>query len=603
MVEQSVIIDSKAHSLEEIFGAKYSIGYYQREYVWKRKQVEDLIVDLTAEFLKCWKNGDSFEAIRTYNPYFMGELVISEKGGQLSDIIDGQQRITTLTLLLIYILHKYGSCEDFPKSDVERLIYSNDYGVKRFNLDIDERRACMEALFKKGDYDVVDSDKSSIQTIVDRYHDIDECWNPAINENNISHFVYWMMKKIVFSKVWTNSDEFAYVIFETMNDRGLSLTQIDMLRSYLLTKVGDVNRNSAITIFDNAVRRLMDIKLSSKSKAEFEFFKVYLRGHYAEDFSQGNSSSDFVRIGKEFHRWVRDNEVRLGLKSPSDFMEFLLKIEYFSGVYVRIHELLNGRDASKYLYLIVNGDYGFTLQPAPILASINYNDSKYEVERKIQIVSKHLSKMLSWRVWNQTTIAQSAMEAPIYDLCKNVRGKSSADLEHYLNNYDGGCSTLQLSPILNQQNRRRFKVLLALITEIVARESGTSDYVLNKPEIELEHIWSDHYEEHTDEFSTEQEFASARDTIGDLILLPKSFNASYGDDPYSQKVEHYYSQNILAQCLNAKKYENNPGFIQFITNSGLKFKPYEEFKKQAVVERTQLYKSILEWNWRKESSK
>ena len=190
------------------------------------------------------------------------------------------------------------------------------------------------------------------------------------------------------------------------------------------------------------------------------------------------------------------------------------------------------------------------------------------------------------------------MEAPIYGLCKNLRGKDSGSLDSYLSHIDCGCTTLQVSPILNRQNKRRFKVLLSLITEIVARESGTSDYALNKPEIEVEHIWSNHFEEHVDEFATMQEFAAARDTIGDLLVLPKSFNASYGDAPYSQKVEHYYSQNILAQSLNKRKYENNPGFLQFVRSSGLKFVPYDRFMKQAIVDRTELYKSILEWNWR-----
>lgn len=604
MSDQGVIVDSKAHPLKEIFGAKYSVGYYQREYVWQRKQIEDLIIDLSSEFLKCWREGDKTAAIRQYHPYFMGEIVLSVKGDALSDIIDGQQRITTLTLLLIYLLHRFGTRLPAPKwkADVEHLIYSDDLGTNRYNLDIEERRNCLDALFNNGEYRPTATESQSVHTIVERYADIEECWNPLITEVNIDHFVYWLMEKVVFSKVWTNSDEFAYVIFETMNDRGLSLTQVEMLRSYLLANVGNGNRKKAMELFDGIVKRLMDIKLSSKSKAEFEFFKMYFRGHYAEDFSQAkNSNSDFVRIGKEFHRWVRDNEMKLGLRTEEDFMDFLRRIDYFSRVYERINTLLQGRDANRYLYLIVNGDYGFTLQPALILAAVSYQDREDEIDRKIQIVTKHLTKMLSWRVWNQTMISQSALEAPIYELCKNVRGMNSAELGAYLKSADCGCDYLQPGPLLNQQNKRRFKVLLALITEIVARESGTGDYVLNRPEIEVEHIWSNHYEQHLDEFQTEQEFATTRATIGALLVLPKSFNASYGDASYEVKVQQYFSQNVLAQSLNSKKYENNPGFLQFVARSGLAFKPYAEFKKQAILERTELYKSILEWNWRREA--
>ena len=121
--------------------------------------------------------------------------------------------------------------------------------------------------------------------------------------------------------------------------------------------------------------------------------------------------------------------------------------------------------------------------------------------------------------------------------------------------------------------------------------------MLNKPDIEVEHIWSDHFEKHLDEFEYKTVFASMRNNIGDLLVLPKSFNASYNDAPYSVKVVQYFEQNILAQSLNENKYKNNPNFKRFIDNSGLQFKSYQEFKKAGIIERADLYKSILEWNF------
>lgn len=153
--------------------------------------------------------------------------------------------------------------------------------------------------------------------------------------------------------------------------------------------------------------------------------------------------------------------------------------------------------------------------------------------------------------------------------------------------------------MLNQQNNRKFKVLIALITEIVAKESGCSDYMLNRYNIEIEHIWSDHFEQHKDEFEQKTDFDNARNTIGDLLVLPKSFNDSYNDSPYESKVVYYIEQNILAQSLNELKYSNNPDFIKFKERSGLDFKPYSEFKHSAIRERTDLYRNILPWNWGK----
>ena len=402
-----------------------------------------------------------------------------------------------------------------------------------------------------------------------------------------------------FSKVTTNSDDFAYVIFETMNDRGLPLTQVEMLRSYLLANIDLERREKAMIKFDSVVSMLTSLKLSSKSKAEFEFFKMFFRGHFAEDLSQGkHSKSDFTIIGQSFHRWVRDKKELLDLKTDNDYYEFISKIEYFAGVYQKINKIIESRNTTDYLYLIVNSDYSFTLQPALILAAIKYQDDDTVIDEKIKIVSKYLTKILSWRVWNHWMISQSALESPIYNLCKELRDKSVNEIKNILDNNPIDIPELNNSPTLNQQNKQKLRVLLSLITEIVARESKVPNYMLNQKDIEVEHIWSNHFEEHTDEFDLEEEFANVRNNIGDLLVLPKSFNASYGDEPYSVKVVQYFEQNILAQTLCEQKYQNNPSFIKFKNESGLDFKSYNEFKKNSISERAELYKSILMWNWK-----
>lgn len=593
------IVESKVYSVNELFLEKYEVDFYQREYVWQIKQINDLITDLTNEFLKYYNIGDSYESVKGYDPYYMGEIVLAIKSEGHNAVIDGQQRITSITLLLIYLIQNFQSVNNFPKGDLEKLIYSNDFGTKKFNLEIPERKECMLSLFNTGDYTVKNDDSVSVKNINERFKNISECWNEAINKDNIVHFAYWIMAKVKFSKVWTNSDEFAYVIFETMNDRGLSLTQVEMLRSYLLANIDEDSRILAMASFDEVIRLLINIKLSSKSKAEFEFFKIYFRSHYAKDMSQSkNSNSDFSRIGKEFHRWVRDNEKSLNLNCSSNFIDFISRIRYFASVYNKINSIIASRNTREYLYLIVNSDYNFTLQPALIIASINYGDNDQLVDKKIKLVTKYLTKILSWRVWNHWLISQSSLEAPIYDLCKKIRNRTYDEIVHILNSDPISSPSLDSFPILNRQNGPKIKVLLSLITEIVAIGSGTPDYMLNKKDsIEIEHIWSDHYYLYEDECNDENEFNNVRNSIGDLLVLPKSFNASYGDNSYEDKVKHYYGQNILAQSLYTKKYQNNPGFTDYIEHNNLLFKPYDVFNKEAINERAELYKQILLHNW------
>ena len=142
------------------------------------------------------------------------------------------------------------------------MIYSDYFGEKKFNLEIEDRLDCMKSLFDNGAYTLKDSDTDSVKNIVERYNDLGDIWNNKINNENIIPFTYWLANKVCFSKVWTNNDDFAYMIFETMNDRGMSLTQVEMLRSYLLANIdsGDNDRKKAMKQFDELITELKTIK-------------------------------------------------------------------------------------------------------------------------------------------------------------------------------------------------------------------------------------------------------------------------------------------------------------------------------------------------------
>ena len=69
-------IEGSPKNLKQLLqNTKYSIHYYQREYMWQRKHIEELIDDLTSEFLDNYKPGDSRPAVAEYGAYFMGSIV------------------------------------------------------------------------------------------------------------------------------------------------------------------------------------------------------------------------------------------------------------------------------------------------------------------------------------------------------------------------------------------------------------------------------------------------------------------------------------------------------------------------------------------------
>lgn len=149
--------------------------------------------------------------------------------------------------------------------------------------------------------------------------------------------------------------------------------------------------------------------------------------------------------------------------------------------------------------------------------------------------------------------------------------------------------------------------MLARITDFLGRKSGGPRRYLEdidwraKNRFEVEHIWADRPERHTEEFPNEYDFRNYRNRVGGLLLLPKQFNASYNDAAYEDKLPHYFGQNILAKSLHRKCYEKSPGFLRFMEEAGLPFEPYDHFGKAELDKRQQLYKAIAGLIWRPEN--
>jgi hypothetical protein len=155
---------------------------------------------------------------------------------------------------------------------------------------------------------------------------------------------------------------------------------------------------------------------------------------------------------------------------------------------------------------------------------------------------------------------------------------------------------------LHGMNRYSFKWLLARMTEYIEVRGGLAsrfvEYMTEgrKNSYDVEHIWADHWEEHQDEFIHKADFDEYRNRFGALLLLPRTFNSSYGDLPYSKKLPHYLKQNLLAQSLNRDAYDRNPPLTKLI-QAGLPFKGHEEFKKADIETRQKLYVAIAKQVW------
>lgn len=583
-------------------GNKYSVDYYQREYKWEAKQLAELVADLTGKFLESYEPGHDRSAVEQYGHYFLGSIIISEKDGQRF-IVDGQQRLTTLTLLLIYLHNmQRGRTE---KVAVDEMVFSERYGRRSFNLDVSDRTACMEALFTGEPFESADQNPS-VQNIMARYADFDELFPEEFSTEALPFFIDWLIENVHLVEITAFSDDDAYTIFETMNDRGLSLTPTDMLKGYLLANITDEKRRLAA----NATWKERVNELNQLGKEDdADCIKAWLRSQYSQTIRErkrGAVPQDFDRIGTEFRRWVREFKDKLALKNGMDFVRFIESdFAFYSRLYRRIRqaaETLTKPLAS----IFYNAQHNFTLQYPLLLSPVRPGDTEPVVLRKLQIVSDFIDILIARRIWNFRSIDYSTVQYAMFLVIKETRGlgvdELAAALAERLHAMEDEAPAFGDSFYLHGTNGKQIHRLLSRMTDFVETRSGQASRYLEyskrgKGGYEVEHIWADHPEQHEDEFDHSSEFENYRNRLGGLLLLPKSFNASYGDLPYPKKLPHYLTQNLLARSLHEQCYDHNPGFVRFIADSGLPFRAHPAFKRADIDARQTLYRRLAEQIW------
>ncbi len=412
--------------------------------------------------------------------------------------------------------------------------------------------------------------------------------------------------------ITASSDDDAYSIFETVNNRGLSLSNTDMLKGYLLASIEDEDKRSEA---NNCIKQWL-LKFAEQGKdKETDFFKTWLRSQHGKTVGdrKKEKSQDFEGIGEYHYRWVRNNVQSIGLTNSEAFYKWVTKdLNFYAKVYWKLVQasqtLTKGLES-----LFYNEGKIPSLQYQLLLAPLQPSDDEANIKAKLKLVADYIDCWLNRRLWNYKLITFSWVKSEVFQLTKELRRKSLEELRDKLVlNLRGHNVKLNFreAPRLHKRNRTNLKRLLARLIDWVEKEShlpgNYTNYIKSgKSGYEIEHIWADKYERHQDEFNNQEEFSEYRNCLGGLLLLPKKVNASLKDKDYDDKVEHYLKENLLAKSLHQVCYENNPGFLQMIERTGLPFKPYYKangkeksvFKNTDLKERSELYRQIAEQVW------
>ncbi|MBQ9182585.1 MAG: DUF262 domain-containing protein [Neisseriaceae bacterium] len=596
---------------------KYYIDFYQREYVWSRETVEILLNDIMYSFNLSYeehKNEDLCEElINKFNWYYLNVFITNQIDGKIF-IVDGQQRLSTLTLIALYLYHK--NKNELLKRDLEQCIFSVDkYSGEIFNLDNEKRKKAMECVFKqKSEFMEYKYINRTEQTIIERYNDIKKYFEQqSFGDKKIEFFTAYFLDRLVLVELSINKDD-TPMVFEVINDRGEALKPFEILKGKLLGALPKSETEKYDDIWQNAMGLLSDM--------EDKFFTDFIKSKFV---FKRNSELE-KSINNEYHRYLFSNNdiaktlgfQKQNLKQIQNIKNFLENdLKYYSKLYSKIRK----NDNNNIFLIYNNGIHQLDGIYQNILSACEIND-EFE-DQKIEILAKEIDRLYVLLQLNQIYDSNNFQEIS-YSLNEKLKGQTA---DNYRNIFDEiikerikeSKNKETVTTVLDYEtfsknsydrlNKTVLKYLLARIEEYICtnikQKPQSTVYDIStksgdKNGYHIEHIFSRN-ETNKAYFDSEEEFEEKRNLIGALLLLKGRSNISSGNEEYADKLKTYSNGLVWGHTLCADFYHANPDFNDFNKKlekeNGVKFEGIAKFNKEALDKRTGLLFELVKIIW------
>jgi hypothetical protein len=596
-------IKSKVLAIGELFAdERFGLASYQREYTWSRSEVRALLTDLHRQFSAQWRANDDHTTVESYAPYFLGTIVYYKQDG-VRRLVDGQQRLTTLHLLLIYLnrlLDEQGLKDLAPT--LHHLVYRPR--SRTFTVHIAERTDVLKAILD-GRRPVLAGDQPvSVRNIVRRYADIEEEFPQDLRYDDIlENFVHWLLWRVCVIGIEAESKTRGWEIFETTNNRGIRLGPLDLVKSHLVGQAAKKSQES----LSNRWRALMSSLEGVEAQAPSQFMKDLIVAKYLTDLGDGPREDATSAV----HEWVRENEAVLGLQKAGGHQSLLttvilplgdryLKLRHAAARYDPLHPWA----AVTY----VNQHNGIPFHLAAVLAALRPDDDDHAFHEKARLVGGFLDLLYVRRLVNRRAMRVEGLTRDILNLLLRLRDcTDGAAVQELLQAETAGLQTFSgvtrfgLTP----ESRGQVRYILARLTAFLQSGVGKPDELvsyLDKGQYDIEHIVPDSLEkfQRHDPKADAKDFAVARGRLGALLLLPKSDNSSIGDASYPDRIEFYRRQHLFAASLHPATRQGNPTLRKFLQENKLDklLQPIPEtFGRAAIDTRQELCKRLCELVW------
>jgi len=316
-------LQANARTLTNILSVnkKYIVPRFQREYSWGKEQINELWFDIISN-IKWKQEDDSFEL----NEYFLGALVlVGQETSSSLLIVDGQQRLTTLTILLSALCDLF---KDNNEEAVAASIYNNyiagidDDGKSFFKLINESPKPFFQNNIQhivKRNEDAVSTEEKSLKAALDELkHNLsaENLMSSLSIPNNRFNYIDTLKAvrdevlrflKVIYITV--NDEDEAYTIFETLNARGLNLSYVDLIKNKLFKKLSDTHPD------DDAKTKWNNIRKILSSRSGVGTMETFIRHWWVSKYSYVSSDN----VYKAFIEKWRKEEI-----DASGFIDELL---------------------------------------------------------------------------------------------------------------------------------------------------------------------------------------------------------------------------------------------------------------------------------------
>ena len=213
----------QAKTIKQIFGdadSYYQVPDYQRPYSWETEQIEVLWDDL-------------FTAMEIdQESYFLGAIILTSPGDGYFEVVDGQQRLTTLTILLCVIRDLYLKKDNALINSIKSLV-DGKYRLRLITQSHYQNQFEKEILDKVKFHEKLSKEKREKDPFINATLIFQEKLRAVENVKKIKKFLDYLMNRVIMITITCSNQAFAIKLFQVLNTRGLDLTNTDIIKSHL----------------------------------------------------------------------------------------------------------------------------------------------------------------------------------------------------------------------------------------------------------------------------------------------------------------------------------------------------------------------------------